>query len=200
MAHIFSAERASPGASRIQGDGERKHPATAYESRLAALQRLADQSPATQRLTQMRGLESKHAVQRVSPEEEDLVQGQFISEGAALQRQDDEEMLQGKAIDSGGLPAQLRESMQAMSGVDLGGVRVHYNSSAPAQVGAHAFAQGSDIHLASGQERHLPHEAWHVVQQKQGRVQPTMELGGVAINDSPALESEADRMGERASR
>jgi hypothetical protein len=24
-----------------------------------------------------------------------------------------------------------------------------------------------------GQEQHLPHEAWHVVQQKQGRVKPT---------------------------
>ena len=27
-----------------------------------------------------------------------------------------------------------------------------------------AYAQGSDIHLAPGQEQHLPHEAWHVVQ------------------------------------
>ena len=65
-------------------------------------------------------------------------------------------------------------------------------------MGALAYAQGNDIHLASGQERHLPHEAWHVAQQKAGRVQPTVQAAGVPINDSPALEAEADRMGARA--
>ncbi|WP_204278956.1 hypothetical protein, partial [Klebsiella aerogenes] len=59
-------------------------------------------------------------------------------------------------------------------------------------------AQGTDIHLAPGQERHLPHEAWHVVQQRSGRVRPTMRLGGTAINDDAGLEAEADRMGTRA--
>jgi hypothetical protein len=44
-------------------------------------------------------------------------------------------------------------------------VKVHYNSSQPAQLNALAYAQGSDIHVAPGQEQHLPHEAWHVVQQ-----------------------------------
>ncbi|HAP61901.1 MAG TPA: hypothetical protein DCR93_21180, partial [Cytophagales bacterium] len=34
---------------------------------------------------------------------------------------------------------------------------------------------GTDIHLAPGQQKHLPHEAWHVVQQKQGRVKPTLQ-------------------------
>ena len=63
---------------------------------------------------------------------------------------------------------------------------------------AHAYTQGSDIHVAPGQERHLAHEAWHVVQQAQGRVQPTMQLQGTAINDDPALEQEADLMGESA--
>ena len=56
----------------------------------------------------------------------------------------------------------------------------------------------SDIHLGPGQERHLPHEAWHVVQQKQGRVAATAQLKGAAVNDSPALEAEADAMGARA--
>jgi len=49
-------------------------------------------------------------------------------------------------------------------------VKVHSNSDKPAQINAHAYAQGTDIHPASGQEKHFPHEAWHVVQQKQGRV------------------------------
>lgn len=52
---------------------------------------------------------------------------------------------------------------------------MHYNSSRPAQLQALAYAQGSDIHLGPGQERHLPHEAWHGVQQAQGRVQPTLQ-------------------------
>ena len=52
----------------------------------------------------------------------------------------------------------------------------------------------------SGQERHLPHEAWHVVQQAQGRVKPTMQLqDGVPVNDDQGLEHEADAMGARAS-
>lgn len=96
------------------------------------------------------------------------------------------------------LPETLRAGMQALSGVNLTQVQVHYNSSKPAQLQAHAYAQGNDIHLAPGQERYLPHEAWHLVQQRQGRVKATAEAGGVAINDNPGLEREADQMGERA--
>ena len=98
----------------------------------------------------------------------------------------------------GGLPSQLRAGMEALSGVDLSDVRVHRNSSEPATLGALAYAQGNDIHLGPGQEQNLPHEAWHVVQQLQGRVRPTMQAAGVAINDDQGLESEADMMGERA--
>ena len=98
-----------------------------------------------------------------------------------------------------GLPDNLRNGIESMSGMNMDDVRVHYNSSKPAQLQAHAFAQGNDIHLASGQEKHLPHEAWHVVQQKQGRVKPTMQLKkGVHVNDDTALEKEADVMGARA--
>ncbi|HAS46654.1 MAG TPA: hypothetical protein DCS93_39590 [Microscillaceae bacterium] len=118
------------------------------------------------------------------------------------------------------LPAQIRTNMESMGGVDLSDVKVHYNSSKPAEMDAQmnaqmpagvvqnkktpiqqkteAFAQGSDVHLAPGMDKHLAHEAWHVVQQKQGRVQPTSTNGGVAINDSPALEQEADNMGDKA--
>ncbi|OUJ74995.1 hypothetical protein BXP70_08645 [Hymenobacter crusticola] len=100
----------------------------------------------------------------------------------------------------GGLPDNLRASMEKLSGLSLDGVKVHYNSRKPAQVNAHAYAQGTDIYLGPGQERHLPHEAWHVVQQKQGRVRPTMQVNGMAVNDNPSLEREADLMGMRASR
>ena len=43
-------------------------------------------------------------------------------------------------------------------------VRMHYNSDKPAAVQALAYTQGTDIHVAPGQEQHLPHEVWHVAQ------------------------------------
>ncbi|NHN24081.1 DUF4157 domain-containing protein [Flavobacterium jejuense] len=98
-----------------------------------------------------------------------------------------------------GLPDNLKTGIENLSGYSMDDVKVHYNSSKPAQLQAHAYAQGTDIHLASGQEKYLPHEAWHVVQQKQGRVKPTRQLKSkVTINDDDALEREADVMGGRA--
>ena len=98
-----------------------------------------------------------------------------------------------------GLPDNLKSGMENLSGLSLADVKVHKNSNKPAQLNAHAYAQGSDIHLASGQEKHLAHEAWHVVQQKQGRVKPTIQMKGeVNINDDVGLENEADVMGEKA--
>ena len=83
----------------------------------------------------------------------------------------------------------------------LDNVKVHYNSSKPAAVQALAYTQGTDIHVAPGQEQHLPHEAWHVVQQAQGRVQATTQMksiNGTLVNDDRYLEHEADVMGARA--
>ncbi|MBB6249787.1 eCIS core domain-containing protein [Nitrospirillum iridis] len=97
-----------------------------------------------------------------------------------------------------GLPDSLKAGVEQLSGLAMDDVRVHYNSAQPAAVQAHAFAQGSEIHLAPGQDRHLPHEAWHVVQQKQGRVRPTLQLQGISVNDDAGLESEATRMGDAA--
>lgn len=98
-----------------------------------------------------------------------------------------------------GLPDNLKSGIEHLSGLSMDSVRVHYNSSQPAQLNALAYAQGTDIYVAPGQEQHLPHEAWHVVQQAQGRVQPTMQMkGGVQVNDDQGLEAEADVMGARA--
>jgi hypothetical protein len=95
-----------------------------------------------------------------------------------------------------GLPDNLKSGIENLSGYSMDDVKVHYNSDKPAQLQAHAYAQGTDIHLASGQEKHLPHEAWHVVQQKQGRVKPTIQMKGkVNINDDARLEKEADVIG-----
>jgi len=75
-------------------------------------------------------------------------------------------------------------------------VGVHYNSDAPRRLNAHAYTRGTEIHVAPGRERDLAHEAWHAVQQKQGRVRPTDVAS--SISDDPALEREADRMGAAA--
>ncbi len=105
----------------------------------------------------------------------------------------------GGPMNQTGMPDQLKSGIEALSGMDLSGVRVNRNSDKPAQLNALAYAQGNEIHLGPGQEQHLPHEAWHVVQQAQGRVRPTVQMaGGMPVNDDEGLEREADLMGARA--
>lgn len=147
-------------------------------------------------------------------EEEEPLQGKFETvqrmEGPEAE---DEETLQGKfatvqreeakgapasAENKTGLPNQLKAGIEALSGISINDVKVHYNSPKPAAIQAHAYAQGTEIHVAPGQEKHLPHEAWHTVQQKQGRVQPTLQAKGVPVNDDAGLEKEADVMGAKA--
>lgn len=96
------------------------------------------------------------------------------------------------------LPSDLQHQIEALSGVTMEGVRVHRDSPLPAEIGALAFAEGSTIHLGPGQEAHLAHEAWHVVQQRCGVVAPTRAVCGRALNDDPVLEREAETMGARA--
>lgn len=148
-------------------------------------------------------------VQRADDMDDEPMQMVADEEEPMQMMADEEEPLQGKDIgaampapggaeSSTALPPDLRAGIESLSGYSMDGVTVHRNSAKPATVQAHAYAQGTDIHVAPGQEKHLPHEAWHVVQQAQGRVAPTMQMADVAINDSPALESEADRMGAQA--
>lgn len=217
MAQIFASDRSNAVSrpSRPSGGLGRRAP----EQALASLQAKADQSDPTARLSQFQAMQNQ-PLQRMEEEE---LQGKFngaalqrmeeeeMVQGKAIQRMEDEELMQGKSIDGtlqreegsgaskGGMPRNLQSGIEQLSGTDLSGVKVHYNSSAPEKVGAHAYAQGSDIHLASGQEHHLPHEAWHVVQQKQGRVKPTVEIADMPVNDDPGLEHEADVMGAKAS-
>jgi hypothetical protein len=128
----------------------------------------------------------KDTIQKAAtPEEELPVQGKF----QPIQKKENKT----------GLPDNLKSGVESLSGFSMDDVKVHYNSSQPAQLNALAYAQGTDIHVAPGQEQHLPHEAWHVAQQKQGRVQPTIQMkAGVAVNDDPGLENEADVMGAKA--
>jgi len=97
-----------------------------------------------------------------------------------------------------GLPDSLKRGIENMSGYSMDDVRVHYNSSKPAQLQALAYTRGTEIHIAPGQEMHLPHETWHVVQQMQGRVRPTVWMNHIPVNDDLSLEHEADVMGAKA--
>ena len=137
-------------------------------------------SPQSQRMAQLQSLADNQ-----SARQKPLVQKQSVN----------------TAKSGNGLPENLKAGVESLSGYAMDDVKVHYNSAKPAQLSAHAYAEGTNIHLASGQEKHLPHEAWHVVQQKQGRVRPTTQLkGGININDDVKLEKEADVMGARALR
>ncbi|WP_431046498.1 DUF4157 domain-containing protein [Roseateles sp. L2-2] len=134
------------------------------------------------------GTAQAKVAQRASGELDEEELGTAQAKAAPVQRQENRT----------GMPDGLKSGIESLSGTDLSDVRVHRNSSQPAQLNALAYAQGNDIHLGPGQEAHLPHEAWHVVQQREGRVQPTMQMQGVDINDDVGLEAEADRMGDKA--
>ena len=89
--------------------------------------------------------------------------------------------------------------MENLTGISLNDVRVHRNSNEPSNFSALAYAKGSNIHLGPGQEKHLPHELGHIVQQKQGRVKPTMQVNeNIKINDDNNLEKDADNLGDKA--
>lgn len=105
-----------------------------------------------------------------------------------------------------GIPSEVKGKMEDSFGTDFSSVRVHPESSKAPEVGALAYTQGTDIHFAPGQfkpdtasgQQLLGHELAHVIQQAQGRVQPTTEVNGMPVNDSNSLESEADALGQKA--
>src|SRR5579859_1110034 len=204
----FVSRSSEARAARASADTVSRRAAAAVDLRPEAAERRA--------LIQAMRSGSAATAQLVGgPEEEEL---QMKQASGALQAQglEDEEPMQMRRSwptagvvprgaepraprSEGGLPSDLKAGVEALSGFAMDDVKVHYNSSQPAQLNALAYAQGSDIHLAPGQEQHLPHEAWHVVQQAQGRVQPTMQMkGGVPVNDDEGLEREADVMGAKA--
>ena len=107
---------------------------------------------------------------------------------------------------SNSLPKDVLGNMEQMMGADFSGVNIHQNSTNAHNVGALAYTQGEDIHFAPGQfdptsksgKELIGHELTHVVQQRQGRVQPTTQAKGLPVNDDEGLEAEADEMGRQA--
>jgi len=158
------------------------------------------EGPRAQKTAQLQALMPDNSpIQKATDEEE------VQMKAAPIQKAADEEEVQMKAApvqkkeNNTGLPDGLKSGVENLSGVSMNDVKVHTNSDQPAQMQAHAFAQGTDIHVAPGQEQHLPHEAWHVVQQKQGRVKPTAQMKEkIPVNDDKGLEHEAGVMDAEA--
>jgi hypothetical protein len=136
-----------------------------------------------------------------SPEAQQAKQLQNMADNSAesLGMQEWESNVEQSKENTTGLPDDLKTNLEAMSGMSLDQVKVHYNSSKPAKLDAYAYAEFPNIYIAPGQEKHLPEEAAHMVQQMQGRVKPTNEVNGMPINDNASLEKEAVKEGQKAS-
>ena len=182
ISHAAHQFRSGAGVYTKQ-NGHRSSDIRQGSSAIQLIQSAANNSRQVAQLQKLQEL--ANVSQRVAQRNESL---EDLEEPAQLKRNDT------------GLPDNLKNGMESMTGHSLDNVQVHYNSPKPAQLHAHAYAQGNDIHLGSGQQHHLAHELGHVVQQIEGRVQPTMSVDGVAINDNAGLEKEADMLGDKALR
>lgn len=191
MEHIAPERKAAPQVVEQAGSG--------FFGQEAGSEFSTDGRPETAQLKQLQAAaDASPQVQQFRELQQNVTDSPMQQE--AIQRKGTLEQHSHVPLDNrGGLPDGLRSGIEQLSGMDMGDVRVHRNSGKAGEAGALAYAQGSDIHLAPGQEQHLPHEAWHVVQQRQGRVQPTTQApNGAAVNDDAALEAEADAMGAKA--
>jgi hypothetical protein len=147
--------------------------------------------------------DTKPAIQKKAEEEEEPLQGK-----GEIQLSEEKKVTQEKSsfTNTTGIPHAVKGKMEGAFNTDFSNVRIHNNSDRSKQLGALAFTQGSDIHFTSGQynpetkggQELLGHELTHVVQQRQGKVQPTKQGKGFSVNDSPALENEADVLGKKA--
>ncbi len=143
----------------------------------------------------------KNPMQRQEEEEEEMQMKR-----SAIQRKKTADIMQRSTGSGNVIPEEVRGNLEQTLGSDLSDVRVHANSPKAPEVGALAYTQGNDIHFAPGQynpnsssgQELLGHEAAHVVQQREGRVQPTGEVNGMPLNDDDTLEREADQLGRQA--
>lgn len=166
---------------------------------ILALQRAAGNGAVQSMLGALLSRPGKPSPSAITPP----IQSSISAQAIQLKTPAEEEEIQRykgipKAENTTGLPDQLKSGIESLSGYSMDDVKVHYNSSKPAALQALAFAQGSDIHVGPDEEENLAHEAWHVVQQKQGRVSARFQAKGASINDDQQLEKEADVMGARA--
>lgn len=175
-------------------------------------------TPEEEEMLQKKAVVQQKTVQKqFNPEEEELpVQGKSANSAPLQYKLYDEEELPvqskmeavQKHPNNTGMPDEVKQKMENSFNSDFSNVKIHANSSKAPQVGALAYTQGHEVHFAPGQfspntssgQQLLGHELAHVVQQREGRVQPTTEVAGMPVNDNPSLENEADKLGEKASK
>lgn len=105
------------------------------------------------------------------------------------------------------IPKDVQAKMEKAFNTDFSQVKIQQGNQA-SSIGALAYTQGNNIYFAQGQyqpntqagQKLLGHELTHVVQQRQGRVKPTVQAKGLLLNNDAKLEKEADELGEKASR
>ena len=186
------SQSVSSGKSKLQSIGKSTFQFVDNRPDAVAQRKLKEMANNSPQVSQLRAY---HEMANNSPQVKKMVQLQALANNHSSQQQ---QTIQRKENITG-LPDALKSGMENLSGMSLNDVKVHRNSDKPAQLQAHAYAQGTNIHLGPGQEKHLPHELGHVVQQKEGRVKPTLQLKGkININDDIGLEKEADFLGQKA--
>ncbi len=105
------------------------------------------------------------------------------------------------------LNPEVQAKMETTMGADFSNVNIHTNSKKATEIGAHAFAQGNDVHFAQGKfdqnsqsgQALIGHEFAHIVQQRKGEVKANNNINGMPVNDDNSLESKADTLGTKAS-
>ncbi len=146
---------------------------------------------------------ANQAIQRAEPDDELQMKSaspaQLSTQSQPLQRKT-------STGSNHAMPEPVRAKMEKSFGTNFSDVSIHTESAQAKNLGALAYAQGSQIHFAPGQynpnstsgQALLGHELTHVVQQRVGRVPTPKQSKGLPINANPALEQEADRLGAKA--
>jgi hypothetical protein len=138
------------------------------------------EEPKEEEEVQAKALSGTTIQRETTPEEpkkeEDLpVQAKAESEGKSSHNSNLESQLNGSKGGGSPLPDEVRAFMEPRFGADFSGVRVHTDSAAVQmnkELGAQAFAHGSDIYYGAGKspgkDELTAHELTHVVQQNGG--------------------------------
>ncbi|MEM7037838.1 MAG: DUF4157 domain-containing protein, partial [Bacteroidota bacterium] len=105
-----------------------------------------------------------------------------------------------------GVDGELMHRFEQVMQQDFANVEFVKNSSKATELNANAFALGNRIHFAPGKfnpnsekgQSLIGHELAHVMQQREGRVNPEGEQAGLQVNRDEALEAEADTLSASA--
>ena len=138
-------------------------------------------------------------VQRSSEEEEEVQmksEVQRASDGSSVASGNVENQLAGSKGGGSALPDEVRSFMEPRFGADFSSVRVHTDSNAvqmTKELGAQAFAHGSDIYYGAGKspdkDELTAHELTHTIQQ--GGAVPTKSVTGQEKKENK-LQAKAD--------